>query len=426
MLASRLVCWLVASALLLSVAEIGDAAPSASSGKADIPAGPPVVNARSAILIDARTGVVLYEMNADEPSPPASLTKLMTAHLALREIEEGKLSLSQVVVPSPEAWAENMPAHSSLMFLGPNQKLRVDELLTGLVVDSGNDAAVEVAHLIAGSVPGFVDLMNQEAARLGYRVMHFVDPSGISASNVITAREYADFARQFVLAHPGSLGDFFSVREFTYPLPVNLTGGNHEKPITQLNRNSLLGRYTGVDGLKTGYIDESGYNMAATAVRDGMRLIAVILGVRREGTASGTSLRAAESASLLDYGFRTFAEVPVAFREPSPVRVWKGKSRSVTLRADSEPVVVVRKDHASEVHAVTVQATDVYAPVSMGHVLGSVLVTIGSTVVERFPLRAEASVDRSGLAGRTLDSIIVFLRGIHPEGAAGPPQSQPD
>ncbi len=163
-------------------------------------------------------------MNADEQIPPASLTKLMTLHLALQAIEEGKLSLSQVVVPSPNAWAENMPPHSSLMFLGPNQTLTVDKLLKGLVVDSGNDAAVEVADLIGGSVPGFVDLMNQEAARLGYRVMHFVDPAGISASNVITAREYADFARWFVLAHAESLGDFFTVRQLTYPLPANLTG----------------------------------------------------------------------------------------------------------------------------------------------------------------------------------------------------------
>ena len=418
-----MVCWLVVSALLTSVAEPGNAGTAASPRQIDLSAGPQVPNARSAILIEAGTETILYEMNVDEQIPPASLTKLMTLHLALQAIEEGKLSLSQVVVPSPNAWAENMPPHSSLMFLGPNQTLTVDELLKGLVVDSGNDAAVEVADLIGGSVPGFVDLMNQEAARLGYRVMHFVDPAGISASNVITAREYADFARWFVLAHEGSLGDFFTVRQLTYPLPANRTGGNHEKSVTQLNRNALLGRYAGVDGLKTGYIDESGYNMAVTAERDGMRLIAVILGVRRAGAMSGATLRARETASLLDYGFRTFTAVRLSVGEPSPARVWKGKARTVAVKVDPEPVVVVSKDQASEVRAAIVRTANVEAPVKAGQELGSVVVSIGSREVARFPLRAEVSVDRGGWVRRTLDSIVLFLREIHPDSAAARPGS---
>ena len=152
---------------------------------------PPTLQARSAMVIEARTGVILFEDRADTPVPPASLTKLMTLHIALNEIAAGRLDPAEHIVPGPDAWARNMPPRSSVMFLGPRQRLTVGQLLQGLVVVSGNDAAVALADRIAGSVPGFVGMMNNEAARLGYREMHFVDPSGISSSNTITAREYA-------------------------------------------------------------------------------------------------------------------------------------------------------------------------------------------------------------------------------------------
>ena len=152
--------------------------PASPGGATDrpVPSRPPVLNARSAILVEALTGAVLYELRADDRIPPASLTKLMTLHLALREIEEGRLDPAEVLVPAPDAWARNMPPRSSLMYLGPGQKLTVTQLLTGLVVDSGNDAAIEVAERVAGSVPAFVDMMNREAARLGYPDMHFEEP----------------------------------------------------------------------------------------------------------------------------------------------------------------------------------------------------------------------------------------------------------
>jgi len=300
------------------------------------------------------------------------------------------------------------------MFLGPNQKLSVDQLLKGLVVDSGNDAAVEIADLVAGSVPAFVDMMNREAVRLGYRAMHFVEPAGISAVNVITAREYADFARRFVFFHPDALKDLFSVRELTYPLAENLTGGNHEKSVSQLNRNVLLGRYEGADGLKTGYIDESGYNIAVTAERAGMRLISVILGVPDVGGVSGAVLRATESAALLDYGFGTFTTVRPAFDPPVPAHVWKGRARAVTVTASPEPTVAVRRDQATEVRAEVIQALDVEAPVRAGEVLGTVVVTLGDRELARFPLRAAADVDRGGVFRRGLDSIVLFIRGLHP------------
>ncbi len=345
---------------------------------------------------------------------PASLTKLMTLHLALRDIEEGRLDPSRVVVPGPDSWARNMPPRSSVMFLGPNQRLSVEQLLKGLVVVSGNDAAVEIADLVAGSVPAFVDMMNREAGRLGYRDMHFVEPAGISADNVITAREYADFARRFVFFHPDALKELFSLRELTYPLPENLTGGNREKAVSQANRNVLLGKYAGADGLKTGYIDESGYNIAATAERGGMRLISVILGVPDVGAVSGAVLRASESAALLDYGFQTFTTVRPAYDPPAPIRVWKGGARTVAVVASPEPIVAVRKDQAGQVLARVIQAVDVEAPVRAGERLGSVVVTLDGQELARFPLRASAGVERGGVLRRALDSIALFFSGIHP------------
>ncbi len=409
-------------ALLGMLSAFAVAAPAQASPAlhANAPAGqdgPPPLTARSAILVEALTGAVLYESHADERIPPASLTTLMTLHLALQAIDEGRLNPSEVLVPAPDAWARNMPPRSSVMFLGPNQKLTVSQLLKGLVVDSGNDAAVEVADVIAGSVPAFVEMMNREAARLGYRAMHFEEPAGVSAANIITAREYARFSRWFVFSHPDALRELFSVREFTYPLAENLTGGNREKPVTQSNRNVLLGKYEGADGLKTGYIDESGYNIAVTAERAGMRLISVILGVPDVGAVSGAALRAAESAALLDWGFATFTTVHAAYDEPAPVHVWKGRERTVLLRASPAAIVVVRKDQASAVRAEVLQAGDVEAPIRAGEVLGAVVVSVGGRELARFPLRAQGEVARGGLLRRALDSVVLFLRGIRLEKA---------
>ena len=410
---TRWLRWFLLPVLLVAAASTAEAAapPRPGLGPAG---GPPVLIARSAILVDAVTGTVLYEYHADDPIAPASLTKLMTIHLALREIEEGRLEPSQVLVPGPDAWARNMPPRSSLMFLGPNQKLTVEQLLKGLVVDSGNDAAIEVAERVAGSVPAFVGMMNREAARLGYRTMRFVEPAGISASNTITAREYADFARRFILLHPESLKELFSVREFTYPLPENLTGGNREKPVTQTNRNVLLGRYDGVDGLKTGYIDESGYNIAVTSERAGMRLVCVILGVPDSGGVSGAVLRATESARLLDYGYGTFSAVRPAYEPPVSPRVWKGTARTVGIRVSPSPYVVIRKEEASALRASLLQAVDVEAPVRAGEALGVVVVSVGDRQIARFPLRAVSDVPRGGFLRRALDSVMLFFRGITP------------
>jgi D-alanyl-D-alanine carboxypeptidase (penicillin-binding protein 5/6) len=393
--------------LLAFVLALCAASPVAALSAADTP---PSLHARSAILLEAATGTVLFEQNADQPIPPASLTKLMTLHIALSEIEAGRLDPAEEIVPGPDAWSKNMPPHSSLMFLGPDQRLTVQRLLEGLVVVSGNDAAVAVAERVAGSVSAFVAMMNSEAGREGYHVMHFTEPAGLSAANMVTAREYADFCRTFITLHPDALRTLFSLRRLTYPLPENLTNGSRQEPITQTNRNSLLGHYAGLDGLKTGFIDESGYNMAATAVRGGMRLIAVVLGVPDVGRVSGDTLRAIDAAAVLDYGFASFTTVSPAFEQPAAVRIWKGRQRSLVPALSAPPMVAVRRTDAGRLTTVVEEAREIIAPVRAGQELGQVSVLLDGTRIAHFPLSAAEGVQSGGIPRRAFDSVILFVR----------------
>ena len=363
-------------------------------------------------MIEAETGKVLYADNPDIPYPPASLTKMMTLHIALNEVANGKLKMNQEIVPVEPAWATSMPPRSSLMFLGPNQRLTLKTLLTGLIVDSGNDAAYEIAYLIAGSVPAFAKMMNDEAARLGFPDMHFVEPSGLSSHNRITAREYAEFCRVFIRLHPNALEDIFAVKKFTYPEPDNLTNGNRTKPIVQYNRNLLLWTYPGTDGFKTGYIDQSGYNMAITAKRNGMRLISVVLGVRGSSPAEAENLRAKDEEELLNYGFDNFVKLTPHFSKPEPVRVWKGDARFVSAVPDHTPAIVVAKAAQDKLSVRVEQTNNVLAPVYTGDTLGKLVFSVDGKPVEEVPLVAQDTIARGGVPKRVFDSVVLFVRGL--------------
>ncbi len=376
-------------------------------------AKPPALTAKSAILIEEESGRVLYAYNADEPFPPASLTKMVTLEIVLDQIDEGLLDPAQIVIPSANSWAVNQPTGSSLMFLGPHQQLTIQQLLEGLTIASGNDAAVELADLVAGSVPDFVELMNQEVQRLGFRQMHFVDPAGIHSANRITAREYAEFCRRFIRLHPDALPDLLSVKKIVYPLPENLTGDNHQQPIIQFNRNLLLWKNDGVDGLKTGYIDQSGYNSAVTAERDGMRLIAVVLGIPGHiGDPAAERQREVESEALLDWGFSNFVLVRPPYDPPTLVRVWKGRDRWVDLAPASEPVAVVPRSEAGEVSCVVRQEREAIAPIRQGEPLGHLVVMADGKELAAFPLWATHPVAQGGIFRRAADSVWLWVRGM--------------
>jgi len=370
---------------------------------------PPKIQAVSAILIEEDTGTVLYQDNADATIAPASLTKLITLDVALSQIRKGNLDPNQFIQPVPQSWAQNMYPGSSLMFLGPNQRVRISTLLRGLVVPSGNDAAYALAYQIAGSVPAFAEMMNKTVSDLGLKSMHFTEPSGISASNRITAREYAEFCRAFIRQNPSALPDLLSIKEFAYPEKVNLINGNHEHPIKQYNRNILLWDYKGVDGLKTGYIDQSGYNMAVTAERDGMRLVAVVLGVRPGQNVSGSKLRALDVEKLLNYGFANYTKLTMDYPKPAPVRVWKGTQKLVTLLPESTPEVVIPKNEVSQLKGVIEQSREVLAPVTKGEPLGNLVYSVGNRIVAKFPLQAQAAVSEGGLLRQVVDSVKLFF-----------------
>lgn len=375
-------------------------------------APPPNIHDVAAVLIDADTGQVLYANHPNLSYPPASLTKMITLQVALNAVEAGKISLNQEIVPVKQAWAMSMPPRSSLMFLGPNQRLTVRTLLTGMIVDSGNDAAYEVAYLVAGSIPAFAKMMNEETKRMGFPQMHFVEPSGLSSKNRITAKEYAEFCRAFIRLHPKTLKWIFSVKKFAYPEPRNMTNGTHGKAIVQFNRNVLLWNYPGADGFKTGYIDQSGYNMAVTAVRHGMRLIAVVLGVHKRGRYDGEQLRAIYEERLLNYGFKNFTKIKATYKAPKPVRVWEGSQGSVTIAPYRRPIIVLPTNTAKKLKVTVEQRHNVLAPVRTGDTLGKLVFTVEGKQVKEIPLVAENTVSSGNLPQRVFDGLVLFARGV--------------
>lgn len=368
------------------------------------------VNANSAILLDFATGQVLYEKDADKPIPPASLTKLMTLHIAYKKIAEGTIKKEDKVNISPNAWAAKMPG-SSVMFLEPGQIVTVGEIMKGIAIPSGNDAAVAMAEHIAGSVDAFVALMNKEAKDMGYKTMHFVDPAGLQPQNVVTAREFADFARKYVQMHPEALTELHSVREFTYPQPQNIAPGKQfYKTDPQYNRNNLLGEL-GVDGLKTGFIDESGYNIALTAKQGDMRLVAVILGVPGRSESEGSRNRAEAGRAVLTYGFQNFVTVKPPAPAIKPVKVYKGAANEVALESSAPMLLTVARGLETKLTSTVHQEESVIAPVAKGQKLGEVIFAADGKEVAKFDLVAGSEVKQGGLFKRLWDSIRLTVAG---------------
>ena len=359
---------------------------------------PPVVSARAAILVDVASATILYAKQPDLVIPPASLTKVVAIDTALAAVARGELSLSERFVPPEPSWWTNQPPRSSLMFLGPGQSVSLHDLLVGLAVPSGNDSAVAVAELVAGGVDGFADLMNARMRELGLIDPFFVEPSGYSDRNTITARSFARFLLAHIERFPDALRDYYSQRTFTYPTadhvlrsgaaPVagagsaSATAALGVAPITQSNRNSLLWIDPSVDGFKTGYIDASGYNLAATASRTGRRLVAIVLGIDAPDAVTGTRIRTAEAAALLEYGFRAFESLSFGVPSPSPVRVYGGQTAWVEPSVATTIGISVPAGRLADLDGVTSQYTAVDAPIGRADV-GSVSIALDGEVLGR-------------------------------------------
>ncbi len=356
-----------------------------------IPA-PPEVAASSYILIDAESGRVIMEKNADQPLPPASLTKMMTSYVVEYEAERGKIKYTDPVLISVNAWRTG----GSKMFVREGTTVSVEDLLKGIIIQSGNDASVAIAEHIAGSESAFADIMNQHAKVLGMNNTHFVNATGLPAQNHYTsARDLAILAKALITHFPEQY-KIYAEKYFTW------------NDIRQPNRNLLLWRDNTVDGLKTGHTDEAGYCLVASAVRDGMRLISVVLGTTSE------EARARETQKLLSYGFRYFETHPLYSAGVSlqDAQVWKGTVDTVSLGLAEPVAVTIPRGQKDKLQATLEIDSLLQAPLTEGQVLGQLKITLGDEVVAERPLIALQAVEEGGFFKRLWDSIILFFKGL--------------
>ena len=355
---------------------------------------PPTINADSYLLVDFDTGAVLVEHNPDLQLPPASLTKLMTAYILAEEVALGRLALDDTVRVSRNAWSQNPVFNgSSLMWIEPGKSVTVAELERGIVISSGNDATVAIAEHIAGSEAAFVDLMNRYAEEMGLTRTHFENSHGLPhPDHLSTARDLATTAVAAIRDHPERYA-VYKEQSYTY------------NDITQDNRNHLLREDPSVDGLKTGYTRVAGYGLVASAQREGMRLVSVVMG------SSSTASRKAETRSLLNYGFRFFETLRPLAPEASlsEARVWKGQSKQVALGVTDEVVLTLPRSTASIDTQVEVDEPLV-APLDVNDVVGRVTLLRDGKVVSEVPLRVLQRVEPAGFFARLWDAIVLWFQ----------------
>ena len=379
------------------------------------------VGAESAILIDVSNGCILFEKNADELIPPASITKLFVMYIAFKEIEEGSLSLDEYVQPPEMSWAINMPSDSSLMFLGQGHKVTMKELLKGLAVASGNDAALAVAYRISGSTKAFVERMNYEAQALGLTNTHFEEPSGYSEKNITTAKELAQFCRIYINRFPESLSDYHSQKEIRYPKKENLPSWQQDKgdsmAIYQKNTNPLLGVLEGCDGVKTGFIYESGYNLALTCIRDNVRFLSITMKGPGTGSKQGNFWRVKDGTTMMEWAFSSFADyrpwehVAQRYTVPCP----GAKSKFVNLVpawtcSVTVPHIMAETalEDASNVHAEISIPRYIFGGTTLGGIYGQIQYKLGDTVLETVPLVSDRMIKKAGLWGRFWGALVAF------------------
>jgi D-alanyl-D-alanine carboxypeptidase (penicillin-binding protein 5/6) len=357
---------------------------------------PPRLAASSWILVDADTGRVIVEENADQELPPASLTKMMTDYIAAAEVEAGRISLDEEVPISERAWRTG----GSKMFVRVGDRVRLEDLIRGIVIQSGNDASVAVAEYIAGSEEAFADLMNQQAQLLGMEHSSFRNATGWPAEgHYSSARDLSILARRIVQDFPEHY-TYYSEREFTYGEDFQ-TG----EPITQRNRNDLLWLDQTVDGIKTGHTDEAGYCLVASAERDGMRLISVVMGT------DSTRARAQESQTLLRYGFRFYETLKVyaGGEELERRQVWKGGAESVALGLPEDLVLTLVRGRYDDVEATVTVEPWLTAPLAAGQEVGSLKVMLDDEVLHEGPLVVVEPVAEAGFLLRVWHSLYLFF-----------------
>ena len=351
----------------------------------------PTIAAKSYILQDFESGRIIAELNSEQRLPPASITKLMTAYVVSYELEAGNIQLSDDVLISEKAWR----MVGSRSFIEVNTKVPVEVLLRGMIIQSGNDAAVALAEHIAGSEETFAQMMNQYAQQLGMFNTNYQNATGLpGAEHYTTAKDIAILSAAIIRDFPEHY-KWYAEKEYTY------------NNITQHNRNKLLWRDASVDGLKTGHTEEAGYCLAASAKRSGMRLISVVLGTR------SVNARAQETQKLFNYGFRFFEshDLYKAQDKIADVKIWKGADKLVNLGLEHTLAVTVPRGRYKELVATTNIPQPVIAPLTAGTKLGEVEIRLGDELIAKQPLIVLQSVEEGSWWNRLIDTIMMMIWG---------------
>ena len=390
---------LVTGATLLSVSALAqtptlNSAPTLDSQSAApiVPAAPELA-ASSYLLIDASSGAVLVEHNADEALPPASLTKMMTSYIASQEIKRGQIGESDPVLVSEKAWRMG----GSKMFIKVGNQVPVIDLLRGVIIQSGNDASIALAEHIAGSEDAFADMMNGQAKRLGMNNSYFVNATGWPAEgHYSSARDLAILARAIIEDDPKEHYKIYGEKEFVW------------NEIRQPNRNLMLWRDSTVDGLKTGHTDEAGYCLVASAKKEDTRLISVVMGTSSE------EARAQESQKLLTYGFRYFESKKLYDKGAvlNQARVWGGEKDQVRLGMAKEVYLTLPSGQADKLTARLDLKDTIKAPVQVGEQYRTLQIKLEDKVLAEEPLVALESVEQGGLFKRLWDALMLFFHGL--------------
>lgn len=361
---------------------------SAMAVGAPVPAAP-AVGGTAHVLLDFNSGRILAEADKDKRVDPASLTKIMTAHVVFRALREGSINMDEEVLVSEKAWRTG----GSKTFIEVGKRIKVSDLVHGMIIQSGNDACVALAERIAGSEDAFADLMNKEAQRLGMKDTHFVNATGLPDPN-----HYSTASDMLKVA-------MATIREFPEYYPIYAQKDFMFNGIKQINRNRLLWRDSRVDGMKTGHTEAAGYCLVASAVEDGMRLMSVIMGTKSE------EARAVDTLALLTYGFQFYlthklydAEQPLKV-----IRVWKGDSKELALGMAEPFYVTIPKGRYKELSAQVEISGQALAPINKGQALGKVVVRLGDEVVEERPLVALADVAEGGFFHNLADTVLLWF-----------------
>ena len=350
---------------------------------------PPIIGATSYLMIDSKSGQELAALKPDTPVPPASLTKLMTTYVVFHAIADGRISLDDEVTVSEKAWR----MQGSRMFIEVGNRIQVRDLLLGVIVQSGNDASVALAEYVAGSESVFAEMMNQFAQQLGMTSTHFVNATGWPDDNhYSTARDLAILARALIEEFPEHY-KWHAIKEFKWG------------DITQPNRNRLLWRDDSVDGLKTGHTEAAGYCLVASAERDGMRVISVVLGTGSD------KARIDGSQALINYGFRFFETrlLYEAGEEITQARVWKSANEFSPLGVMEDLYITVPRGTYDSLESVLNMPAVIEAPVATGQPLGEIKVSLNGEPVLQEQLRALSDNPSGSFWQRTVDTVMLWL-----------------